>query len=291
MPHPCAGRTFGFLLASLMVLPGPSPSADTAQRFPFEIGPRATKAFDVAVPAGASQLVATVSEHSEMLTLRVFAPGRSEPACHGTTWSSPNWRDPVRCTLPSPGAGAYRLEVEGAVHVTAVPKVKAVTGVLTIAVTGGAPAATPTGGQSGEGPLPGHPPTAGTETSPTGAAPTGTPPPGPGCAALVEAIASGRPFVVAFDLARFDDAGYSGSYETDPMGTLKAGESYRVVYRDGRFSCTGLNEHVGGVVTAEEGGADPRDGLVSLWGRVYAIDGRGIVWDPEHGIVGHVRVE
>jgi hypothetical protein len=290
MPHPCVGRTAGALLAFLIVLPAASAPADTTQRFPFEVGPRATRSFDVAVPAGAARLVATLSEHSEMLTLKVFAPGRGEPVCHGTTWSSPNWRDPVRCTVPTPVAGTYRLEVEGAVHVTSVPKVKAVTGVLAVEVTGGAPvSATPTGGPTGETPgaHPGHPP----ETTPTGASPTGTPVPSPGRAALLEAIASGRPFAVTFDLARFDDAGYSGDYRTDPMGTLKAGERYRVVYRDGRFSCTGLNEHVGRVITSEEGGADPRDGLVSLWGRVYAIDGRGLVWDPEHGIVGHVRVE
>jgi hypothetical protein len=290
MPHPRVARTAGALLVFLIVLSAASASAGTTRRFPFEVGPRAAKSFSVDVPAGAAQLVATLSEHSEMLTLAVFAPGRSEPACHGTTWTSPNWRDPVRCVVTRPAAGTYRLEIEGAVHVTNVPKVNAVAGVLAVEVTGGAPVAVaPAGERADESPggSSGHPP----QTNPAGTSPTGTPLPLPGRAALIEAIASGRPFAVVFDLARFDDSGYAGSYKTDPMGTLKAGESYRVVYRDGRFSCTGLSEHAGSVITSEEGGADPRDGLVSLWGRVYAIDGRGLVWDPEYGIVGHVGAE
>jgi hypothetical protein len=110
----------------------------------------------------------------------------------------------------------------------------------------------------------------------------------PSRAALIEAIAAGRSFEVVFDLARFDDSGYDPA--NDPMGTLKAGERYQLVYRGGLFTCTGFSESQGRTISRAYGGADPRAGQISLWGRVYALAEQGTVLDPQFGVVGHLRV-
>ncbi len=131
----------------------------------------------------------------------------------------------------------------------------------------------------------------------TGVSPGPTPPSGFGrgpqsLIAWIEYIKSGRPFLVVFDTVgdKFDDEGYTGDWRTDPMGTLKAGQTYRVVYSGGKFTCTGFNEHDGRRSTYVYSNADPDDALISLWGRVYAFDGRGRVWDLTYGLVGHLRV-
>jgi len=104
----------------------------------------------------------------------------------------------------------------------------------------------------------------------------------------IEYIRSGRPFKVVFDKTydKFDDSGYTGSWETDPMGNLKGGESYVVVYKDGKFKCKGYNERTGKIETFVYSNADPRDNQISLWGRVYAFDGKGNVYDRDYGLVG-----
>lgn len=113
-----------------------------------------------------------------------------------------------------------------------------------------------------------------------------------GIAAWVAHVKSGQPFLVRFDMTtnKFNDARYSGDWRTDPMGTLQGGQEYTVSYRNGEFSCTGFNQARAGVETQTGGGADPDDGLISLWGRTFAIDGLGQVWDPDFGLVGHLHI-
>jgi len=103
-------------------------------------------------------------------------------------------------------------------------------------------------------------------------------------------ISSGHPFQVTFDAigSKFDDSTYSGDLMTDPMGTLKGGETYRVEYKNGKFECTGFNQGTGSVGTWAYMG-DLEDGLISLWGRLFNFDGKGRVWDQDFGIVGHMR--
>lgn len=102
-------------------------------------------------------------------------------------------------------------------------------------------------------------------------------------------IRSGRPFQVIFDATdkKFDDSVYSGDWGTDPMGTLKGGETYRLTYVNGKFECTGFNQGTNSVGTWAYIG-DPEEGLISLWGRLFNFDGKGRVWDQDFGIVGHL---
>jgi len=102
-------------------------------------------------------------------------------------------------------------------------------------------------------------------------------------------IRSGRPFQVIFDATdkKFDDSVYSGDWGTDPMGTLKGGETYRLTYANGKFKCTGFNQGTGSIGTWAYIG-DPEGGLISLWGRLFNFDGKGRVWDQDFGIVGHL---
>jgi hypothetical protein len=109
-------------------------------------------------------------------------------------------------------------------------------------------------------------------------------------AAWIHYIKSGHPFKVVFDKTKgkFDDSKYTGDWHTDPMGTLKGGETYTVVYKKGNFECTGFNQGTGNVGTWTYSNANPSDSLISLWGRVYVFAGNGDVYDPTYGVVGHM---
>lgn len=102
-------------------------------------------------------------------------------------------------------------------------------------------------------------------------------------------VESGQTFSVVFDKTakKFDDSAYSG--EGDPMGTLKGGETYTVIWDDGVFECTGYNQRTRSVGTHKYTNASPGKNQLSLWGRVYAFDGDGNVYDAEYGLVGHLE--
>lgn len=108
-------------------------------------------------------------------------------------------------------------------------------------------------------------------------------------AAMALKIRSGRTFTVTFDQVngKFDDSPWGGT--TDPMGTLKAGETYEVRYFDGKYITTGFNEGSRKVITATYGGANPEEGKISLWGRVYTFTDWGNIFDPQFGLVGTLR--
>ena len=105
---------------------------------------------------------------------------------------------------------------------------------------------------------------------------------------MINRIKSTTQFTVTFDKVggKFDD---SGLQKNDPMGTLKAGQSYQVTYFQGQYITRGFNEGKNAVISAAYSNANPDEGLISLWGRLYSFDGKGNVYDPEFGIVGTLR--
>jgi len=109
----------------------------------------------------------------------------------------------------------------------------------------------------------------------------------------VKYIESGRSFKVIFDKTsdKFDDSRYTGDWKTDPMGTLKGGETYLLTYKDGKFTCTGYNQGTKTRGTWISSNADPQDNQLSLWGRIYRFDAQGRVYDAEYGLVGHMEPE
>lgn len=110
-----------------------------------------------------------------------------------------------------------------------------------------------------------------------------------GGVSIMSRIKSGRSFKVTFDQVggKFNDSGWAGN--TDPMGTLKAGETYQVTYSGGKYTTRGFNEGRKSVMSATYGNANPDGGKISLWGRVYTFDGNGNVYDPQFGLVGTLR--
>lgn len=102
-------------------------------------------------------------------------------------------------------------------------------------------------------------------------------------------INSGKTFYVVFDTATFDDSGWQGA--SDPMGTLKAGETYTVTYNTNNtnWSVTGYNEGSGSVGTFDYKTVSPKDGKLNLWGRVYTFNSLGEVTDSTYGPVGHLN--
>ncbi|MBI5004732.1 MAG: hypothetical protein HZC04_00915 [Candidatus Lloydbacteria bacterium] len=106
--------------------------------------------------------------------------------------------------------------------------------------------------------------------------------------AWADYINSGKTFYVIFDAATFDDSGWQGA--KDPMGTLKAGETYTVVYNPAttNWAVTGYNEGTGGSLSFGYKTTSPKDGKLNLWGRVYAFNASGEVVDSAYGLVGHL---
>jgi hypothetical protein len=103
----------------------------------------------------------------------------------------------------------------------------------------------------------------------------------------VDYIASGKVFLVTF--RDIGDTPYTGHWTTDPMGTLKGGETYSVFYAQGQWTCTGFNQHTNAVGTWIYSGGDPRQNQIDLWGRIFTFDGRGNVIDIQFGRVGKLR--
>ena len=106
----------------------------------------------------------------------------------------------------------------------------------------------------------------------------------------IEYIQSGKTLQAVLDKTSdsFDDSVYSGSSNTDPLGTLKGGETYSFFYRGGQFTCEGYNQHYNKVLSGVYGNADPADNLISLWGRPFVFDGKGLLYDTRYGWVGHL---
>lgn len=116
--------------------------------------------------------------------------------------------------------------------------------------------------------------------------------PRPPLADLIDRIKSTHEFTVSFERVgnKFDDSKWTGKWQTDHMGTLKAGETYHVTFIDGKFTTRGFNEGSNKEVIATYNNANLDDGKISLWGRVYTFDENKYVYDPEYGLVGTLRV-
>lgn len=114
-------------------------------------------------------------------------------------------------------------------------------------------------------------------------------------ASLIDKIKHGEHFWVALDATsgKFDDSAYTGHSETDPLGTLKGGETYEVQYQPatGEWTATGFNQDVQAKITASYNNADPKDHELSLWGRVFLFSKDGKVLDEQYGLVGHILFE
>ncbi len=104
-------------------------------------------------------------------------------------------------------------------------------------------------------------------------------------------ILSGKTFKVVFDVSPslFDDTEYTGDWKTDPMGTIRGGDTYSLNYNiNNGWTATGYNEGARktGSWTYQYG--DPNKFELDIWGRVYKFDAEGNVYDPQYGLVGHL---
>ncbi len=110
--------------------------------------------------------------------------------------------------------------------------------------------------------------------------------------AFIKRIERGEAFFVLFDqtINKFNDSIYTGDWRTDPLGTLKGGQTYRVVYKakGQRWIVTGFNQETGTVLTATYYNADLAKHEISLWGRLFHFTESGDVLDLQYGLVGHI---
>lgn len=108
--------------------------------FPFTIGSRGEKTYDVIVPAGAKKIKVIISGQTEMISLDVLGP-TSVVLCKTTTWSNmSNWRNPLSCSASVVNndrqkPGTWRVRIKGAVHKGKLDKIKKVSGTLKVIVS------------------------------------------------------------------------------------------------------------------------------------------------------------
>ncbi len=76
----------------------------------------------------------------------------------------------------------------------------------------------------------------------------------------------------------------------DPMGTIRCGNTYTVVYdtNNGSWTVTGFHEVSKSDETHIYQNANPDINEISLWGRVFTFDEDKNVFDPEFGKVGRI---
>ncbi|MBK8576608.1 MAG: hypothetical protein IPN90_13345 [Elusimicrobia bacterium] len=108
------------------------------------------------------------------------------------------------------------------------------------------------------------------------------------CGRLAGALLGGEEVGVVFDETgdKFDDEVYGGV--GDPMGRLKGGETYRVVYGGGRTRTMGHDQ-----ATGQEGMEDEENGMIDggrlvLWGEAFEVSEGGEVRDSVGRLVGHL---
>ncbi|MEF3254454.1 MAG: hypothetical protein K6348_02640 [Deferribacterales bacterium] len=102
-------------------------------------------------------------------------------------------------------------------------------------------------------------------------------------------IKSGKPFNVVFDEAskKFNDEGWL--FDRDPMGTIKAGETYTVTYNPHLgWTAKGFNENSGIVIQSISQGLLPDNSHINIWGRGFVFNRLGELFDYDFGLVGHI---
>ncbi|MEW6066896.1 MAG: hypothetical protein AB1610_01160 [Nitrospirota bacterium] len=128
-----------------------------------------------------------------------------------------------------------------------------------------------------------------TETSPAISTESEMPSPSPAYFSWVDYIKPGKSFQVILDVAptKFDDSDWLE--KNDPMGPLKGGETYTVIYNPAiGWTVSGYNEETRGIGTWTYQGSNPENFQLNLWGRVFCFSKNGEIFDYEYGIVGHL---
>ena len=96
-------------------------------------------------------------------------------------------------------------------------------------------------------------------------------------------------FYVVFDetAGKFNDDGWLGS--SDPMDTLKGGETYSLKYNGANsWTTEGYNEAYDGQYSGTHTGGRFDWHQFNMWGRIYLFSSGGEVFDTQWGLVGHI---
>jgi len=150
---------FDIIIISLLLFlaTGGDAGAYTKQ-YTFRVPSRGKIYYSVTIPQNAERLIVGISKQTSFVNLAIYPPGKNKPSSTNTAWSSRSYKDPFSCSASKPKPGAWRIEVEGSVHISNVDRIKYVTGLLTINVKGGKVQTTeqdtgssPGGGQTDQG--------------------------------------------------------------------------------------------------------------------------------------------
>ena len=113
---------------------GTTESGAFSKEYRFTVPSRGVTFYEITVPEKAQQIIAVISQQTQMVNLSLYAPGRDKPSSKNSTWSQSSWKNSFKCSVNNPKAGAWKVKVEGSVHVGNVKKYKTVSGLLTITV-------------------------------------------------------------------------------------------------------------------------------------------------------------
>ncbi len=97
-----------------------------------------------------------------------------------------------------------------------------------------------------------------------------------------EHILSGKSFKIVLAYTNFDDPESANG----PLGSIKAGNTYSCTYKSSQFTCYGYNQSTHGNGSWTYSNANPDNGEISVWGRVFTFNTDGEVYDSQYGLVG-----
>jgi len=97
-----------------------------------------------------------------------------------------------------------------------------------------------------------------------------------------EHILSGKSFKIVLAYTNFDDPESANG----PLGSIKAGNTYSCTYKSSQFTCYGYNQSTHGNGSWTYSNANPNNGEISVWGRVFTFNTDGEVYDSQYGLVG-----
>ena len=101
-------------------------------------------------------------------------------------------------------------------------------------------------------------------------------------------IIEGSKFKVIFDHL---DCPYDNGWKfnNDPLGAVKCGNEYDLVYENNSWSVTGYHEWTNKTKSKIYTDANPKENRFNIWGNYFTFNEKGEVISEEYGVIGRIQ--